>query len=373
MTYYLFPKAFIRVFTEPEPCAEYEDLSPSLRYYLSNVLLQLQNVNSDPVEHFANTYYSLFTNQEDSLPISKLNISGSNFTFYYELLELFQTVHLSMDMYHPIRIFLIGEGEMNINAFQSIQRIRHSSVRDKYFMFESEELRLLKEAPNMTICPIDTGYYTIANFLKCISNHESSIEFIISDAILPFVPKTDYIKEYEYQTTRIAMLQVCFALCMQKKNGVFILKLGDCFSPLTMDLVCILSSFYNKTYFTKPTVSDSSSSCRFMVCKGFIYDDIKAHYSFFTKLFKKVLSTGIFGSGDVYLHRFIQWNVPKLFTIKMEEMNSIFGQPQLEQLQHVHSVLTHKYKIDKTNNFIKNNIQKCIQWCIKHKIPFRNL
>jgi len=185
----------------------------------------------------------------------------------------------------------------------------------------------------------------------------------------------DYIQDQGYQITRIAMLQVCFALCMQKKNGIFILKIGDCFSPLSLDLICILSSFYTKTYFTKPTVSDSSSSVRFIVCKGFIYDNIKEYFPILKKIFERVLSTGLFMPSTkslVYLSRFLKWNIPKLFVIKIEEINSIFGQPQLEQLQHIHSIITHKYKQDKINHFIKSNTQKCIQWCIKYKIPFRN-
>jgi hypothetical protein len=194
---------------------------------------------------------------------------------------------------------------------------------------------------------------------------------IISDAIIPIQYTDDYIQDYEYQTTRIAMLQVCFALCTQKKNGILILKIGDCFSLLTLDLICILSSFYNKTYFTKPVVSDSSSSSRFIICKGFLHENMEDYYPFIFEMFNKTASS--FDSiSPPYLHRFIEWNIPKLFVMKIEEMNSIFGQPQLEQLQHIHSILTHKYKNDKMNHFIKANIQKCIQWCIKHKVPFRN-
>lgn len=414
MTYYLFPKVFIvnimnnhniipDIIPKSLPYLK-EWFSPSLHYYLSNILQQLQKIKEqyfipDSIDHLSNTYYLLCNyneNTSDSTPIepktiSKINIGGTNRLFFYELLELFQTVHLSMDMYSPIRIFFMGEGNMNISALQSIQRIRNHSTRDNYFLFESNPLNtFLKDIPtnmdSIHMTPVlgqetKSEYFTISNLNKCISKYESSMELIISDAILPMITPVnklseDYIQDQEYQTTRIAMLQVCFALCMQKKNGVFVLKMGDCFSPLSLDLICILSSFYNKTYFTKPTVSDSSSSGRFIVCKGFMYDQIKEYHSGLINIFERILSTGLFMDSStqsiIYLSRFIQWNIPKLFVMKIEEINSIFGQPQLEQLQRIHSVLTHKYKQDKINHFIKSNTQKCIQWCIKYKIPFRN-
>lgn len=419
MTYYLFPKAFIiHIMNDTIVSTDIinengsylrEWFSPSLHYYLSNILQQLQKIKmqsfiSNSIDHLSNTYYLLCNNNNNNphnnenasdtpiltepKTISKINIGGTNRLFFYELLELFQTVHLSMDMYSPIRIFFIGEGNMNISALQSVQRIRNHSTRDNYFLFESDPLNaFLREIPNR-VTSIDTThdteedrnskYFTCSNLDKCILNYESSMELIISDAILPMIfpmngLSDDCIQTQEYQTTRIAMLQVCFALCMQKKNGIFILKIGGCFSPLSLDLICILSSFYNKTYFTKPTVSDSSSSARFIVCKGFMHDQIKDYYPILKNIFERVLSTGLFtGPSSIHLSRFLKWNVPKLFVMKIEEINSIFGQPQLEQLQHIHSVLTHKHKQDKINHFIKSNTQKCIQWCIKHKIPFRN-
>lgn len=416
MTYYLFPKTFIvnivsehivipDIINNNVPYMK-EWFSPSLHYYLSNILQQLQKIKTqyyipNSIDHLSNTYHLLCnysenrvdsSTQTDPKTISKINVGGMNQLFFYELLELFQTVHLSMDMHSPIRIFVMGEGNMNISALQSIHRMRNNSARDNYFLFGSKPLdTFLKDTPlkmasiHMALVldkETNSEHFTLSNLNNCISKYESSMELIISDAILPMITRVnklseDFIQDQEYQTTRIAMLQVCFALCMQKKNGVFILKMGDCFSPLSLDLICILSSFYNKTYFTKPTVSDSSSSGRFIVCKGFVYDQIKDYHSVLINIFDRVLSSGLFTDSSStqstpYLSRFIQWNIPKLFVVKIEEINSIFGQTQLEQLQHIHSVLTHKYKQDKINHFTKSNTQKCIQWCIKYKIPFRN-
>ena len=54
-------------------------------------------------------------------------------------------------------------------------------------------------------------------------------------------------------------------------------------------------------------------------------------------------------------------------------MNSIFGQQQIDTINNTMKLIENKQKQDKTENLIKNNIQKCIHWCSKHNIPYNNI
>ena len=54
---------------------------------------------------------------------------------------------------------------------------------------------------------------------------------------------------------RLGYVLVGYRLCMQKQEGCFILKIFDCFMKRTIDLLYLLSSFYIKTYVTKPQTS----------------------------------------------------------------------------------------------------------------------
>ena len=54
----------------------------------------------------------------------------------------------------------------------------------------------------------------------------------------------------------------------------------------------------------------------------------------------------------------------------MEESNIIIGHLQLEQYDQIINLVKNKNKDDKIETLKKNNIQKCIQWCDKHKIPY---
>jgi len=46
------------------------------------------------------------------------------------------------------------------------------------------------------------------------------------------------------------------------------------------------------------------------------------------------------------------------------------GHLQLEQYDQLINLCKNKNKDDRIESLKKNNIQKCIQWCEKHKIPY---
>jgi len=53
----------------------------------------------------------------------------------------------------------------------------------------------------------------------------------------------------------------------------------------------------------------------------------------------------------------------------LEEYNSIFGQQQMENIYNTIVLIETKYRNEKIETLIKNNIQKSIHWCIKYKVP----
>ena len=54
---------------------------------------------------------------------------------------------------------------------------------------------------------------------------------------------------------------------------------------------------------------------------------------------------------------------------KLEESCIVIAQQQLEALDQMINILKNKNKDDKMETLKKNNIQKCILWCEKFKIP----
>jgi hypothetical protein len=62
-------------------------------------------------------------------------------------------------------------------------------------------------------------------------------------------------------------------------------------------------------------------------------------------------------------------DIPTYFINKIEEINIILGQQQLESLDQIIGIIKSKNSQDKIETLKKSNLQKSIAWCEKYKIP----
>jgi hypothetical protein len=171
----------------------------------------------------------------------------------------------------------------------------------------------------------------------------------------------------EISIARLLFAQICFAVTMQKKNGLFILKIFDCFMEHSVDLLYILSSFYDKVYIIKPQTSRYANSEKYIVCRDFLFETNEHFFPFLYNAFDKMCSS------EKPIYRFLNIPIYYYFINKLEEYNAILGQQQIENIHYTISLIEHKYKQDKIDNLIKINIQKCIQWCTKNDIEYNNI
>jgi hypothetical protein len=63
-------------------------------------------------------------------------------------------------------------------------------------------------------------------------------------------------------------------------------------------------------------------------------------------------------------------HIPMHYYNKIEECNCIIGQMQLENISETLALIESKYKTNKINNYLRLNMQKCIQWCVKNNIEY---
>ena len=73
---------------------------------------------------------------------------------------------------------------------------------------------------------------------------------------------------------------------------------------------------------------------------------------------------------NCHITEMLDIDVPYFFKNKIEELNIILGQTQLETMDNVISLFKNKNKGDKIGQITKSNIQKSIVWCEKYKIPY---
>ena len=329
-SYYLLPKGNIQlsnncfkiIYSDSPPP---NTLSPSLTHYLYEILNNEQT-NTDFFHRLQNNIYPYCK------LLSKTSLTSSDKPYsheFLELVEILQTMNLN--------IYLDNNFKM-----QSLQILS----------FEKQSLNLAFPNPNHKVFYCNNTTYNLNTFEKIYMNYAAKNHVIIAT------------QPIQYNTKQV-LIQICMVLCTQCKKGIFIWKIGDCYTQLFLEIFYFLSAFYEKIYIIKPSIIDVSKPYRYIVCKGFLYDN---SYSIYTYLRSFVKYIDYYHYSKKYICSFLNIQIPNFFLNKLEEVNYIYGQNQLEQIHYLLLLCDkYKYKDEKIQNIVSINEQKCIEWCRKHR------
>jgi hypothetical protein len=72
----------------------------------------------------------------------------------------------------------------------------------------------------------------------------------------------------------------------------------------------------------------------------------------------------------LYIRSLLSVKVPLYFYSKIEEVNVVFGQNQLDNIYTTLGLIETRAKKDKIDHYVRQNIQKCIHWCIRHNFDY---
>jgi 23S rRNA U2552 (ribose-2'-O)-methylase RlmE/FtsJ len=378
MTYYLLPKTSIIIhkyidciFTESIPTPI---ISNSLSSYLCETKQKLDEREKewDIFKKYTNPYEYIHT----VVPFKKKCVSKHKplSRSYFKMIEIVNTFGLTFES-KPIQTFHLAEGPGGfIEAMVGMRKCQHDKYIGMTIIDENQDPNIpgwkksesfLRQNKNVFVeygADKTGNILTLKNFVYCKEKYGSSMELITADGGF------DFSMDFNNQEIHIAKLlfsQIAFALCMQKKGGSFILKIFDCFMPHSIDIIYILSSFYEKIYIMKPHTSRYANSEKYVICKGFLFGSSENFYPFIYKAFEKMTTV------SQNIHRFMTLPIPYCFLIKLEEYNAILGQQQIENIHYTISLMENKHKQEKIDNLIKINIQKSVQWCIKYNVPYQ--
>ena len=335
MSYYILPKITNYIFIEPLIQDNEPDIyiSHSLVYYYNDTMQLIKNLSGNETDPMCNNYeelakivnpyeyiYSKVTGTKYS--VSKIKPFSNVF---YDFLEIYQKLNI-FESYFEKNIISIHIGKNNNSTLECINMIRE----DKN--------------------DVNIGYNTIEEFSNSLS--PNSINFLF----------------YEYDSSNnvfIGLLTFITKLLKhQITSGSCLIKIENIFTKPMIDILYILSSLYEKTFIFKPNTSNITHTEKYIVCKYFI-GDCEKNYNYYYKL-RQFIDT--YKSG--YVSLVVKNEIPYYFINKIEEANIIVGQNQLESLDQIVNILKNKNREDKIELLKKNNIQKCIVWCDKYKIPY---
>jgi hypothetical protein len=297
------------------------------------------------------------------------------------MIEIVNTFGLTFES-KPIKTFHLAEGPGGfIEAMVHLRRCPHDTYIGMTIIDETQDPNIpgwkksdsfLRQNKNVYIeyGADNTGnILTMENFIHCKENYSSSMDLITADGGFDF--SMDF-NNQEIHIAKLLFAQIAFAVCIQKKGGSFILKMFDCFMQHSVDLLYILSSFYEKVHIMKPHTSRYANSEKYIICKGFLFHTCEHFYPFIHRAFEKMIATPQ-NNTSLHIHRFMSLPIPYCFLLKLEEYNAILGQQQIENIHYTISLIENKHKQEKIDNLIKINIQKCIQWCTKNNVPYQQI
>ena len=339
MSYYLLPKNNNVIIINP--CIGLTESTPyishSLYNFYHNITTQIVSISCD-ISH--NEYVEIIklVNPTEyifsKVPGSKFSVSKlkPKTNLFYEYLEITATLNI-FEPFKNKSIKSLHISSICDDSIECIEMIRENYNNDTFFSFEEIN---------------DETYKSIIT---------EKFDFMFFDK------KHDNLNSYVINCIKIIMTILRF----QHSNGISIIKIDRVFHKQIVDILYIITSLFEKVYVIKPNATNVTTFDKYLVCKGFITNESKLEIykenyiklNNFIKTYKHENISTIIGN-----------NIPYYFNNKIDDMNNIIGQQQLESLDMIISILKNKNKEDKIEIIKKLNIQKSANWCEKFKIPY---
>jgi 23S rRNA U2552 (ribose-2'-O)-methylase RlmE/FtsJ len=346
-------------------------INTTLRNYIHNIKLEIDPIivsweknkkYSNPYE-FINMSYDLNT-----LPVCNYKPISRAF---FKMVEILNNFNFSFGK--EIESFHLAEGPGGfIEALQYVRNNKNDKYygmtlmtgekdvpkwdKSNYYLNNNKNVIIEKGADN-------TGnLYNIENLMYIYNNYKHTKDFITADGGFDF--SIDFNKQEE-TSLNLIFAEICFAIILQKKGGSFVLKVFDTFTSCSVELLYLLCYLYENVNITKPLPSRPANSEKYIVCTDFkmVHNINEIHTNIFEH-FHKIKTNNLSSILNIQLSNH--------FLDKIKEVNSIFGQTQLENIL---SILNYTIdgKFDKQEQTKKSHLSKCIKWCKRNNLPIHDI
>ena len=198
--------------------------------------------------------------------------------------------------------------------------------------------------------------YNPENLRYIMQNYRNSMDLVTGDGGFDF--SVDFNKQEE-NSINLIFCEILYALILQKQNGSFVLKLFDMFHETTLEMIYLLSYFYKQVFVYKPNTSREANSEKYIVCKGF---QKKQNYD---QIIEK-LSQNFVDLSYQKIRKIFTFQLNSYFLSKIQEINAIYGQQQVENILSTINHIQEKTNKEKLEKIKLNNLEKCVVWCKHH-------
>jgi len=349
-------------------------INKSLALYLTNTkkLIHTYYDKWDYFKTYTNPYEFIHTPYENKQVISKLKpISRA----YYKMVEICKVFNIfTYNNFNSIQSFHLAEGPGGFiealvalrnnpdDIYYGMTLINNTNInipgwkKAKHFLNKNSNV-IIEYGKDKT-----GNLYSVDNIKYCYSKYGNSMNIITGDGGFDF--SVDYSKQ-EQHVMRLIFSQISFAILMQKYHGTFILKVFDVYLKGTIDLLFILSCFYENVHIYKPNTSRYANSEKYIICKNFKFKKS----DFITERIFNIFHLLENIDFDKYnISTFLNIPIHYAFITKLQEINAIYGQQQLENIHDTISLIQHPNR-DKITKLKEKNLPKSVTWCNEYNIP----
>jgi hypothetical protein len=343
MSYYIIPKIKNSVNVNPKysdtECSKpyisfslfqyYHQLCKQIKIYLTNINNESCISSYEDITKIVNPYEYIFS----KVPGSKFSVSKlkPKTNMFYDFLE----VSTTLNIFESYKNKAIKTLHITHNSHDSVECFE--MLRENY----SDEIFCYDEINDVNITNIG----------------DNRFDFLFFEA--------DTTNSYSYIISLVQFIMII--LRNQSSEGCCIIKIDSLFNKSVIDILYLLASLYDKVYIIKPNSSNITKFDKYIVCKNFQYNENKSRYLklnyYRILIFLKKLE-------NKYIDGLFDFGIPYYFTMKLEDINIIIGQQQIDSLDLIINILKNKNHEDKIEIIKKSNIQKSVSWCEKYKIPF---
>ncbi len=355
-------------------------INKSLSIFLNEIKEQINQYNNywDNAKKFINPYEFIHTNVPNhNFSISKYKPISRAF---FKILEIYNTFNIIDKRKRIINSFHLAEGPGGF--IEATSYLRSNKLDTYYGMSLIDDNNhsvpgwkkadiFLKKNKNVVIerGKDNTGnLFNPENYRYCYEKYKNSMDIITGDGGFDF--SIDYNRQ-EGLAVRLLLTQIAYAVAMQNKNGVFILKMFDLFLLPSFQIVYLLSTLYKKVFIIKPNTSRYANSEKYIVCLGFKnINTVGLVYKFYTIL-TQFTNTNF---EESCIKSIINFPIQIYYKTTIREINCILGTQQIENiLNTIKFIINKDKKKEKVDTIKLQNTQKCIRWCVKNNIPYNTV
>ncbi len=349
-------------------------INKTLMIYLKNIKKEIdyRQLEWDKYKKYTNPYeyiHTLVPNSKQS--VCKLKPLSRSF---YKMIEIMGLLELDDCLYEKCTSFHLAEGPGGF--IEALVDLRKNS-EDKYIgmtLLDENDISVpawkksthfLENNLNVYIEKGEDGTGNIMladNLKKCFENYKNTVDLVTGDGGFDF--SFDF-NQQEVISSKLIFCQIAFAAAIQKKGGTLVLKFFDTFTKTSIDMLYLLSLLYEKVYFVKPNTSRYANSEKYVVCKNFRLNNRELLIEKFYNIFNSF-------SEEQNITKILNIDIPYFYLCKIEELNAIFGQQQIETIANTLNLIDNN-KYERLENLKKINIQKCISWCQRYKLPYNKI